>query len=114
VSDIEPVDRASEAGRPLSAALPDWGLAHESLAVLPWAEAFDRFAERAAMHDYWWPLVRGIGTREDFIVIEDTRGITSARLSLSARSVVEDIVMRPQRGDIGDADFIGTDGDMPA
>ena len=51
---------------------------------------------------------------ERLMPAEDVATMAWTAWSLSARSVVEDIVMRPQRGDIGDADFIGTHGDMPA
>ena len=47
---------------------------------------------------------------ERLMPAEDVATIAWTAWSLSARSVVEDIVMRPQRGDIGEADF----GDMPA
>ncbi len=51
---------------------------------------------------------------ERLMPAEDVATMAWTAWSLSARSVVEDIVMRPQRGDIGEADFIGTHGDMPA
>ena len=37
---------------------------------------------------------------------EDVAAMAWTAWTLSARSVVEDIVMRPQRGDIGEADFV--------
>ena len=47
---------------------------------------------------------------ERLMPAEDVATMAWTAWSLSARSVVEDIVMRPQRGDIGEADF----GDVPA
>lgn len=43
---------------------------------------------------------------ERLMPAEDVAMMAWTAWSLSARSVVEDIVMRPQRGDIGDADFV--------
>lgn len=47
---------------------------------------------------------------ERLMPAEDVAAMAWAAWTLSARSVVEDIMMRPQRGDIGEADF----GDTPA
>ena len=47
---------------------------------------------------------------ERLMPAEDVAEMAWAAWTTSARTVVEDIVMRPQRGDIGDADF----GDKPA
>ena len=47
---------------------------------------------------------------ERLMPAEDVATMAWTAWSLSARSVVEDIVMRPQRGDIGEAHF----GDLPA
>lgn len=87
MSDIDLVVYASEAGRQLLEVFPAWGVSRASLAQLPWAEAFQRYAEVAAAHDYWWPLVRGGDSQDDYIVIEDTQGMTTARLALFARTV---------------------------
>ena len=87
MSDLDLVVYASEAGRQLLAVFPDWGVPRAALAGMPMADTFQRYAELATTHDYWWPLVRGGETPEDYVVIEDTCGITSARLSLYARSV---------------------------
>ena len=51
---------------------------------------------------------------ERLMPAEDVAEMAWAAWTMSARTVVEDIVMRPQRGDIGDADFIGTDAEIPA
>src|SRR5689334_7969119 len=87
VSDIDLVVLAAEAGRQLSAVFPDWGVARAALAALPWLESCQRYGELASAHDYWWPLVRGAEAHEDCLVIDDTRGVTSARLALFASSV---------------------------
>ena len=47
---------------------------------------------------------------ERLMPAEDVAEMAWAAWTMSARTVVEDIVMRPQRGDIGEADF----GDVPA
>ena len=52
---------------------------------------------------------------ERLMPAEDVAAMAWAAWTLSARSVVEDIVMRPQRGDIGEADFlVEGGGDAPA
>ena len=51
---------------------------------------------------------------ERLMPAEDVAEIAWAAWNMSARTVIEDIVMRPQKGDISDADFIGTDADLPA
>ena len=52
---------------------------------------------------------------ERLMPAEDVAEMAWAAWTLSARSVVEDIVMRPQRGDIGEADFfVEGGGDVPA
>ena len=51
---------------------------------------------------------------ERLMPAEDVAEIAWAAWNMSARTVIADIVMRPQKGDISDADFIATDADLPA
>jgi Ser/Thr protein kinase RdoA (MazF antagonist) len=78
----------ARSGRGEIAVFPRWALSREALIDLSQDESWDLYAEATNVHDYWWPLVRGLRQGSRAVVFDDTRGVTAGRLSAFFTSVI--------------------------